>query len=231
MLSNSTCTRPASRSVSAGARAAVRHVNEIDARHRLEQLAAQVQRRADAARGEVELAETGLCVGDELGEVLDRQVEIGLHHVGQPHGPGDRHAVVDEVERELLVERRVDRIVGTGEGDGVAVGRSGERELHADVAAGADPVLDDEVLTEIIGEILADQPRGDVVGAARGEAYDPAHRPGRIVLRACEARDGRQRGSARGEMQKPATTKLHGATPRNGKTLTQFMFGGQRTDL
>ena len=40
------------------------------------------------------------------------------------------------------------------------------------------------------------------VAAAGSERHDDAHRPRRIGLRPSEARHGRQRGSARGQMQK-----------------------------
>ena len=43
----------------------------------------------------------------------------------------------------------------------------------------------------------------------RGEAKDDAHRPRRIGLRPRDPRDGRQRGSARRELQELATEKLH----------------------
>ena len=41
-------------------------------------------------------------------------------------------------------------------------------------------------------------------------ADDDAHRPRRIGLRPRDARHGRQRGSARGQMQKISTGKFHG---------------------
>ena len=122
-----------------------------------------------------------------------------LHHVGQPDRSADRRAVADEVERHVLVERRVDGVVRTGEGDRVAVGRRAERRRHADIAAGAGPVLDDELLPQVIRQVLADDARDDVVGAARRERDDPAHRPRRIGLRARDAGGDRQRGRAGGE--------------------------------
>ena len=52
----------------------VRHVRRVDAGALLEHLAGEMRRRADAGRGEIELAGIGFAVGDELGERLDRQL-------------------------------------------------------------------------------------------------------------------------------------------------------------
>src|SRR5262249_33988654 len=46
--------------------------------------------------------------------------------------------------------------------------------------------------------------------AARRERHDDAHRPRRIGLRPRDPRDGRQRGSACGEMEKISAGKFHG---------------------
>src|SRR5215471_19972335 len=49
-----------------------------------------------------------------------------------------------------------------------------------------------------------------VGGAARRKTYDLAHRPRRLGLRPRDARDGRERGSAGGQMQKlPSVGKFH----------------------
>ena len=69
----------------------------------------------------------------------------------------------------LCVERCADEVVRADEADGVAVGRRGQVGLGADIAAGADAVLDDELLAEMFRQVLAEQPRGGVVGAAGRE--------------------------------------------------------------
>jgi hypothetical protein len=58
------------------------------------------------------------------------------------------------------------------------------------------------LLTELLGEPLTYYARDDVNRLTRGKSDDDAHRPRRIGLRPSKARDGRQRGSARGQMQK-----------------------------
>src|SRR5262245_43914314 len=81
--------------------------------------------------------------------------------------------------------------------------------LSGNIARSTWAVLDDELLTEPLRQPLTDQPCDDVAGAASGKADDNAHRPGRIGLRPSEARYGRQRDSARGQMQKLSAGKFH----------------------
>jgi hypothetical protein len=129
---------------------------------------------------------------------------------------GDGDAVADEIERKLLVERRVDGVVWTDEGDRVAIGRRAEYGLHADIAARAGPVLDDKLLPQMLRKILADDTRDDVVGAARRKRDDPVHRPRRIDFRRRDPRKGGERGSTRCQMQKSPTGKFHRALlPKN----------------
>jgi hypothetical protein len=111
-----------------------------------------------------------------------------------------------KIEWQLLEERRVDRVIGADEDDGVTIRRRCQRRLHANVAACADPVLDDELLPEIIGKILPDDPRNDVVGAARGETNDPMHRAVWIHVCRRDAWQKRERSSPRCEMQKLAAS-------------------------
>ena len=60
---------------------------------------------------------------------------------------------------------------------------------------------------------MADQARGDVSAAAGGKADNDADRPRWIGLRPRKARHGRERGSARGQMQKISAGKFHFEPP------------------
>ena len=82
----------------------------------------------------------------------------------------DRRDVADEIEIELVVERRVDRVRRRGQEERVAVGRRVHDGLGADIAAGARPVLDDELLAEPLRQPLPHQPRDDVGRAAGAES-------------------------------------------------------------
>ena len=102
-----TCTCPPSRSVSAGAVAAIRHVNQVDAGHHLEQLAGDMWRAPVAGRRHVDLARIGLGIGDELGNRLGRNGRIDHHDKGRAADARDRRDVADEIEIE--VARRASR--------------------------------------------------------------------------------------------------------------------------
>ncbi len=109
-----------------------------------------------------------------------------------------------------MVERGVDQIIGADGEERVAIWQRPHDGLSSDIAAGARPVLNDELLTKPLGEPLTYYARDDVNRLARGKSDDNAPRPRRISLRRSDAREGWKRGSARGQMQKFATGKFHG---------------------
>ena len=81
---------------------------------------------------------------------------------------GDRRSVANEIEVELVEQRRIDRIRRAGQEKRVAVGFRTHDRLGGDIAAGARPVLDDEWLAETLRQPLPYQARNDVDLAARG---------------------------------------------------------------
>ena len=104
------------------------------------------------------------------GTRLGRNRRIYHHDVGAADDARDRRDVADEIEIELVVERRVDRVRRTDQEQRVAVrGRAHDR-LGGDIAAGARPVLDDELLAEPLRQPLTHQAREDVGRAAGGES-------------------------------------------------------------
>ncbi len=151
------------------------------------------RRGPDAGRRHVDLARIGLGVGDELGNGLGRNRWMYLHDVGRADDARDRRDVADEIEIELVVERRVDRIRRTDQQQRIAVRRRTHDRLGADIAGGARPVLDDEGLAEPLRQPLAHQTCDDVARAAGGKTDDDAHRPRRIGLRPRDARQSRER--------------------------------------
>src|SRR4029450_358784 len=70
-------------------------------------------------------------------------------------------------------------------------------------------VLDDELLTEPLGQPLSDDPGRDVDRLARGKSDDHAHRPCRVGKRSSGGRQDWKRGSTRGQMQKLSAAKFH----------------------
>ena len=87
-------------------------MDEIDAGHELEQLAATCWGTADAARGHVDLAWIGLGVGDEFGNGFRRRTDGSLALTKRrPVDAGDRRDVAKEIEAQLVVKRMVDGVL------------------------------------------------------------------------------------------------------------------------
>src|SRR5262249_27664010 len=125
----------------------------------------------------------------------------------------DRCDIAEKNEIELVVECRVDYVGRTASEERVAIGWRTHDRLGGQSATGTHTILDDEWLAELLRQPLADQTREDVARAARGETEDDAHRPRRVGLRPRETPHGRQRGSARGQMQKISAGKFHCEPP------------------
>ena len=191
--------------------AAIRNVDHVDAGHHLEQFARQMACRSVAARRHVDLARVGLGISDELGNGLRRERWVYRHNEGDRDDACDGCDVAEEVEIEFLVKRHIDRGRRADQEEGVAVRRRIHDHLRTNIAAGSRPVLDDKLLAETLRQPLADQTSDDVGRSAGGKWDDDAHRPRRIGLRPRDARHGRQRGSARGQMQKFSAGKFHDA--------------------
>src|SRR5262249_37310387 len=103
----------------------------------------------------------------------------------------------------------------------VAIRGCPHHHFGADVAAGTWPVFDDKLLTEPLRQPLTDQACRDVECTGRSKRDNDVHRPRRISLRPRDARDGRQRGSACGQMQKISAGKFHFEPPsRSGHSTT-----------
>src|SRR5262249_46851035 len=110
------------------------------------------------------------------------------------------------------VERRVDRAEGTAQEERVSVGRRTYNRLGADIAAATRAIFNDELLTQPLRQPLPDEPRSNVARAGWSERHDQVHPPRWIGLPPSVARDGRQRGSAGGQMQKISAGKFRCCT-------------------
>jgi hypothetical protein len=92
----------------------------------------------------------------------------------------------------------------------VAVGRALQQRDHAEVAAGAGPVLDHDVLLQFLGQTRGHQARGHVGGAARRVGNDDAQRLGREGGGLRErGRGGQQCGAEHGDTSQQ-TGEFHG---------------------
>src|SRR5829696_5448450 len=164
------------------AAAAVRHVDDVGAAHRFEQLAGHMVGRAGAGGGVVERARPRLRVGHEFLQVLrrhrgmDEEHEVGI--VDRRH----RHEIAHQLVG-LLRDQRLVRGVGVRHHEQrVPVRRRLRGLVGADDGAGARPVLDHERPLERFAEILADEAGVDVGGSAGAERHDDLDIPARVVL-------------------------------------------------
>src|SRR5262245_4082868 len=200
-------------------------MDHIDAGHHLEQLARHMRGGPVAGRCHAELARISLGVGDELRNRLGRNRWVHDHDDAASGEGRDRRDVADKIEIEFLIERCVDRIVTPDHEQRVAVCRRVHDRLGADVGAATRPVVDYELLAEPLRQPLADQAGRDVVRAGGRDRHDQTHRPRWIGLRPSDARDGRQRSSACGEMQKLSAGKYHSALPAFQATVSRHHSG------
>src|SRR5215472_14412308 len=166
-------------------------------------------RCSGSSRRIIDFARASLGIGDELRNRLSRDLWIYRHDKWCADNASDWRDIADEIVVELVVECRIDRVETTDQEKGVAVCGRAHDGLGADIAAATRPVVDNKLLAEPLRQPLSDQARRDVGCAGRGDWHDQTHWPRRIGLRPCDARDGRERGSARSQMQKLSAGKFH----------------------
>ena len=141
-----------------------------------------------------------MAVGDEFRNAHGRHRRVDHHDGRIARQARDGREVAAKHEVEPLVERRIDDVRSNDDEERMAV-RSGARDrFDRDIAAAARPVLDNERPAEPVGEPWRDQARDNVDTAAGRTGYNQPHRPRRIGLRPRDARCGRERGSAGGQM-------------------------------
>src|SRR6266540_4017088 len=97
-------------------------------------------RASNLARRHVDLAWISLGISDELRDRASWNRWIHQHDVGHDNNAGDRRDVADEIEVELVIECRVDRVRGGGQEESVAVGRRAHDRLGADIGAATRPL-------------------------------------------------------------------------------------------
>ena len=182
--------------------ALVRHLHHVGAGHHLEQFAGHMRPGADAGRRDVELAGIGLGIGDQLGHRFHRKLRIDHDDERGAADGADRREVAGEIEIQMLIKRGVDGIGRDDEEERIAVRRGVGDDFGADIAGGARPIVDDELLTEAFRHRLRHQARDNVGRQTGRKTDDDVHRPGRIIERRRAARRQRQRGGARGQLQK-----------------------------
>ena len=106
-------------------------MNHVDAGHRFEQFARDVNRRAGAAGGEGHLA-LFLAERDEFFQVFGWYVVVDHQHVRRRRQERDGREILHHVIRHFGIQRAVDRVRANGaDHDGVAVRRRFGHEISA----------------------------------------------------------------------------------------------------
>ena len=136
-----------------------------------------LRRGADRRRRAVELVRIGAGERDEFLHRFRRQVGLDHEGIGRGGQFANPHEVLGRVIGDLVVERGVDRIGVGRQQDGVAVRVRARDGTHADIAAGAADVLDDEGLA---GRLLKRSRRrcGRQCRTVRPACWPPRSSPG-----------------------------------------------------
>src|SRR5215468_8870136 len=98
-----------------------------------------------------------------------------MHEDMVPKTIFDRRYFADEIEIELVVERRVHRVRQPDEQERIAVRRCPHDALGADIAAGTRSVLNDEWLPEPLRQRLTHESSHRVGCLAGGKGDDDPH--------------------------------------------------------
>src|SRR5262245_38433910 len=125
-----------------------------------------------------------------------------MHDMGHAVDARNRRNITNEVVVEFFEQCCIDCCGSTDHEERIAVCRRTPDRLYTDIATTARTVLDDELLTEALRQPLTNEARSNVVNTSGRKWDNNAHRPRRIRLRPRYARYSRERGSARGQIQK-----------------------------
>jgi hypothetical protein len=191
---------------------------EIDARHGFEKLPGEMLRRTIAGRSHVDFPGIGFCVGDEFRDASPWTRLRDDHDERKARKARDLGDVPQVVERDVLIEARIDRIRRNGPLERVAVGRRANDGLGSDIVACARPIFDDEALAKATGEPFGCDTRADVRGAPRREAYDDADRTRGVIKGQRGVRRGRRQTRRAGELEKKPPMQGHHKLPLSGQT-------------
>src|SRR5262245_58512894 len=182
--------------------AAIRHVHHVDPRHHLEQLARHMGCGSVAGRCHVDLAGVRLGIGDELGNGLGRD-RIDHHDEWRASDACNRRndSSVHDVRAPDANRKRI------------AVRRRASDPAGAKTAGSAANIFNDDGLTERRPHMLGQRACTQIQRTACGEWHHDRNWFRGIGLRPSNMRHRRERGSARGQMQKTSAGKFHFEPP------------------
>src|SRR5262249_44147017 len=110
------------------------------------------------------------------------------HDEGQVRNACDRRNVSNEIEGELVIECRVDRVDCTRNKQRVTFRGRPNDDLSADICGRSWTVLNDEWLAEALRQPLAQETRDNISRPSGRSRHDDVHWPRRIRLRPRETR-------------------------------------------
>ncbi len=153
------------------ARALVRDVRHLDARHGHEHFSGEVRRRTLARGGEVYFPLLGFRQSDDVLDVLRGERVRDRDRVRLGSRDRDCREIAQGIVRELRHEGRVDRMRRIDDGEGVSVGRCPGRQVDADGHARACSMVYHNLLVPGLRVFLAKHAH-QLVGAAAGSRGD-----------------------------------------------------------
>src|SRR3954467_3205114 len=173
-------TRPPSTSLTAGVRASIGHMHEVDAGPGLERFAGH--HAGCVAARKRQLAGMGLGVGDQLRNGCRGHIRMQHQHQGEAADARDRLEVLYRIVGDALVEAGRGRVRAVGaHQQRVAIGCGAGDIGGGHGAVRSRLVLDDDALVERLSEMLRNDTRNGVGGAAGTERDDEGDRLVRIL--------------------------------------------------
>ena len=179
--------------------ATVGNVGELDAGHAGEQFGGNVRARADTGGRIGDLARLFLRQRDQVGDAAHWQRRMDHENLLVGGDEPDRREILAWVVAGIAAVEagRHGEEARMADHQRVAVGRRLGGRACADGAGRPAAVFDDELLTKRAPHVLAQQPRQNVVAAARRERHHDGDGTRGVGLRARRASRGREHGARR----------------------------------
>jgi hypothetical protein len=100
----------------------------------------------------------------------------------------NRGDVADEIEAEIVVERRVPRVGRRDVKERVPIGARPDNHISSEIASRTRLIVDDDLLPKPLRQPLCCETRNNVGQAAGKVLNDQVHRSRRVIDRRCDAR-------------------------------------------
>ena len=136
---------------------------ELRARHLIKQFARQLAAGTATRRAVIHTARLRLRISNEIFQVGRRHRCVDSKRNAGNRQQGNRRKILDRVVIKFLEQKLRCRVrADVSHGQRVTVGRRLGADFGADDAAGAGPVIDNNLLAPNAGELVRQKPRHDV---------------------------------------------------------------------